>query len=86
MRETEGNMRPIIRVIIAALPFAAVSCAPPPPPPPPPQPHMEATFAYLETTLHELEIADQYRDHGGHAGRATELVREGIRYRNEHGP
>ena len=51
---------------------------------------MEATLAYLETTLHELEVADQYRDHGGHSGRATELVREaireGIRFRNEHGP
>jgi hypothetical protein len=54
---------------------------------------MEATLAYLETTLHELEIVDQYRDHGGHAGRATELardaireVREGIRFPNEHGP
>lgn len=58
-----------------------------------PQPHMEATLAYLENALHEIEIADQFRDHGGHAGAATDLikqaihqVREGIRYRDVHGP
>jgi hypothetical protein len=58
-----------------------------------PQPHMEATLSYLENALHEIEIADQYRDHGGHAGAATNLikeaiheVREGIRYRDAHGP
>lgn len=57
------------------------------------QPHMEATLASLENALHEIEIADEYRDHGGHAGAATNLikqaiheVREGIRYRDAHGP
>jgi len=56
------------------------------------QPHMEATLRALENARHEIEIADQYRDHGGHAGAATQLidqaireVKEGIRYRNEHG-
>lgn len=57
------------------------------------QPHMEATLESLEAALHEIEIADQFRDHGGHAANATELirraiheVREGIRYRDMHGP
>jgi len=56
------------------------------------QPHMEAALAALENARHEIEIADQYRDHGGHAGAATAAiehaiheVREGIRFRNEHG-
>lgn len=57
------------------------------------QPHMEGALHALENALHEIEIADEYRDHGGHAGAATELikqaiheVREGIRYRDTHGP
>jgi hypothetical protein len=57
------------------------------------QPHMEGALSALESALHEIEIADQYRDHGGHAGAATKLikeaiheVREGIRYRDAHGP
>jgi hypothetical protein len=57
-----------------------------------PQPHMEAALAALENALHEIEIADQFRDHGGHAGAATNLireaiheVREGIRFRDMHG-
>jgi hypothetical protein len=56
-----------------------------------PQPHMEAALAALENALHEIEIADQARDHGGHAGAATNLirdaihqVREGIRFRDTH--
>ncbi len=56
-----------------------------------PQPHMEAARHALENALHEISIADQANDHGGHAGAATRLieqaigeVREGIRYRNEH--
>ena len=56
------------------------------------QPHMEATLQLLENAKHEIEIADQFKDHGGHAGEATRLineaiheVREGIRYRDEHG-
>ena len=58
-----------------------------------PQPHMEAALAALENARSEMIIADQYRDHGGHAGAATNLidraireVREGIRFRNAHGP
>ena len=58
-----------------------------------PQPHMDAALAALENARTELGIADQYHDHGGHAGAATELidraireVREGIRYRNLRGP
>jgi hypothetical protein len=56
------------------------------------QPHMEAALAALENAKSEILAADQNRDHGGHAGSATNLieqaihqVREGIRYRNEHG-
>ena len=56
------------------------------------QPHMEATLQLLENAKHEIEVADQFKDHGGHAGEATRLineaiheVREGIRYRDEHG-
>ena len=56
------------------------------------QPHMEATLGALQQALHEIEIADQARDHGGHAGAATNLIQQaiqevrlGIRYRNEHG-
>jgi len=48
---------------------------------------------WLETARHELEIADQARDHGGHSGMATRLatnaireVREGIAYRDSHAP
>ena len=58
-----------------------------------PQPHMEAALQALENARHEIGIADQNNDHGGHAGAATNLidraireVREGIRYRNAHGP
>jgi len=57
-----------------------------------PQPHMDATLHALENARHEIEVADQAHDHGGHAGTATRLidqaiaeVKEGIRYRNEHG-
>ena len=56
------------------------------------QPHMDAALAALENAKSEILAADQYHDHGGHAGSATNLieqaihqVREGIRYRNEHG-
>ena len=56
------------------------------------QPHMEEALHHLEQAKHEIEIADQAKDHGGHAGAATGLieqaireVREGIRFRNEHG-
>jgi len=56
------------------------------------QPHMEATLQLLEDAKHEIEIAGQFKDHGGHAGEATRLineaiheVREGMRYRDEHG-
>ncbi len=58
-----------------------------------PQPHMEAALAALENARSEIIQADQYRDHGGHAGEATAAidraireVREGIRFRNAHGP
>jgi hypothetical protein len=53
---------------------------------------MEGALAALEQAKHEIEIADEFRDHGGHAGEATRLieeaiheVREGIRFRDEHG-
>jgi hypothetical protein len=56
------------------------------------QPHMEATLHHLDEARHEIDIADEARDHGGHAGAATKLideaireVKEGIRFRNEHG-
>lgn len=55
------------------------------------QPHMDAALSALQTAHDELLAADQYHDHGGHAGTATQLVErairevhEGIRYRNEH--
>jgi hypothetical protein len=83
-------MRHIIAAICVALPAALAGCAPPPPPPPA-QPHMHAALDWLETARHELEIADQARDHGGHAGAATRLttdaireVREGIIWRDNH--
>jgi len=70
----------------AMLSFAGVAIAAP-------QPHMDAALAALENARSEIIAADQYRDHGGHAGAATNLinqaireVREGIRYRNMHGP
>jgi hypothetical protein len=70
----------------AILAFAGVAAAAP-------QPHMDAALAALENARTEIGIADQARDHGGHAGEATALidraireVREGIRYRNAHGP
>jgi hypothetical protein len=57
------------------------------------QPHMDGALAALEHAKEEILIADQARDHGGHAGAATTLidqaiheVREGIRFRNERGP
>jgi hypothetical protein len=84
-------MRHLIAGICVALPAALAGCAPPPPPPP--QPHMRAALDWLETARHELEIADQARDHGGHSGMATRLatdaireVREGIAYRDSHAP
>ncbi len=56
------------------------------------QPHMDAALAALEQAKSEILVADQSHDHGGHAGSATSLidqaihqVKEGIRYRNEHG-
>ena len=56
------------------------------------QPHMEAMLQLLENAKHEIEIADQFKDHDGHAGEATRLineaiheVREGARYRDERG-
>jgi hypothetical protein len=70
----------------ATLSFAGVAVAAP-------QPHMEAALAALENARSEIIAADQYHDHGGHAGAATNLidqaireVREGIRFRNAHGP
>jgi hypothetical protein len=58
-----------------------------------PQPHMDAALAALENARSEVGIADQAHDHGGHAGAATNLIdqaiheiREGIRFRNNHGP
>ena len=73
-------------VMGALLAFAGVAAAAP-------QPHMEAAIAALENARSEMIIADQYRDHGGHAGAATNLidrasreVREGIPFRNAHGP
>jgi hypothetical protein len=57
------------------------------------QPHMYAALQALQNALHEIEIADQARDHGGHAGAATNLtqqaiheVQEGIAFRDRHGP
>jgi len=70
----------------AMLSFAGVAAAAP-------QPHMEAALAALENARSEVGIADQARDHGGHAGAATNLIdqaireiREGIRFRNARGP
>jgi hypothetical protein len=37
------------------------------------QPHMMAALQALEQAHHEIEIADQARDHGSHAGAATNL-------------
>ena len=55
------------------------------------QPHMETALSDLQTARDELVAADQFHDHGGHAGNATQLVdqaihevHEGIRFRNEH--
>ena len=82
-------MRSLIVVsaaMCAMLSFGGVAAAAP-------QPHMEAALAALEHARTEVGIADQARDHGGHAGTATNLIeqaireiREGIRYRNAHGP
>jgi hypothetical protein len=83
-------MRHLIAAISIALPASLAGCAPPPPPP---QPHMQAALDWLATAQHELEIADQAHDHGGHAGAATNRVRdairevrEGIAYRDSHAP
>jgi hypothetical protein len=55
------------------------------------QPHMENALHALENARYEIGIADQARDHGGHAGAATNLidqaigeVRAGIGFRNAH--
>ncbi len=57
-----------------------------------PQPHMEAALASLRDAQQQILLADQYHDHGGHAGSATHLIDEaiheverGIQYRDEHG-
>jgi hypothetical protein len=70
-------------VVIGILTFSCASAVP--------QPHMDAALAALDQAKHEIEIADQYKDHGGHAGAATSLieqaiheVHEGIRFRDEH--
>jgi hypothetical protein len=54
---------------------------------------MQAALDWLATAQHELEIADQAHDHGGHAGAATNMIRdairetrEGIRFRDARGP
>ena len=56
------------------------------------QPNMEEALHALEAAKQHLIAADEHRDHGGHAEAATKLVedairevREGIRFRNEHG-
>jgi hypothetical protein len=56
------------------------------------QPHMEATLRALQTAKAEIVQSDANNDHGGHAGKATELINRaitevelGIQYRNEHG-
>ncbi|HMK91181.1 MAG TPA: hypothetical protein VK446_16300 [Methylocystis sp.] len=55
------------------------------------QPHTEAALRYLQQALAELQIADQDHSHGGHDGKATELVNQAIeevnlaiQYRNTH--
>ena len=70
-------------LVVGILTFSCASAVP--------QPHMDGALAALEQAKHEIEIADQYKDHGGHAGAATALieqaiheVHEGIRYRDEH--
>jgi hypothetical protein len=85
----EKTMRSLVGAAVAMsamLAFSEVAVAAP-------QPHMENALAALQNALNEITIADQARDHGGHAGNATNLinqaiqqVREGIRYRNAHGP
>lgn len=57
------------------------------------QPHMQAALHELYAAEHDIEIADQYHDHGGYAGAATAAiqqaigdVQEGIAYRDQHGP
>jgi hypothetical protein len=82
-------MRSLFGAAIAAsavLAFVGVAAAAP-------QPHMEAALAALENARSEIGIADQAHDHGGHAGAATNSIdqairelREGIRFRNAHGP
>ena len=54
---------------------------------------MMAALQALEQARNEIEIADQARDHGGHAGAATDLIeqairetRQGIRFRDMHAP
>ncbi len=55
------------------------------------QPHTQAALQYLESAKHEILIADQDHNHGGHAGEATRLIDEAIQevrkaivYRDEH--
>ncbi|MFM0649623.1 hypothetical protein PQR14_35350 [Paraburkholderia bryophila] len=74
----------VVAVAVLALPGMAAAA---------PQPHMDAALHALEQARHEIDLADQAHDHGGHAGAATQQidqaineVKEGIRYRNEHGP
>jgi hypothetical protein len=57
------------------------------------QPHMQEALHDLYHAEHDIEIADQYQDHGGYAGVATVAIRQaigdiqaGIAYRDEHGP
>ncbi|WP_323119821.1 hypothetical protein [Burkholderia alba] len=80
-------MQNSIRVAVAAglLSLCGIAAAAP-------QPHMDAALNALENAKREIQVADQANDHGGHAGAATKLidqaiheVKEGIRYRNEHG-
>jgi hypothetical protein len=57
------------------------------------QPHMHLALHDLYQALNDVEIADQYHDHGGYAGAATAAiqqaigdVRAAIAYRDQHGP
>jgi hypothetical protein len=42
------------------------------------QPHTGAALQFLQQALAELQIADRDRSHGGHDGKATELVEAAI--------
>jgi hypothetical protein len=57
------------------------------------QPNMYAALSALQQARQYIVAADQYHDHGGHAGNATALIDQaihevhlGINYRNNHGP